>query len=194
MKCTKLQVFYTKKYPLDQDPVQQIADIVELLRYAGVSYVAADRGGGHVSNSMLRQALPSVKLYEIEYKAKLNDGMRFNTKSRSWVTDRTRAIAGLILEIKFQAIEFPTFSLMRSYFEDILTLSCEYNDRIRAYQIVRSTDTPDDFAHSCVYLRLLMRKILVKPGQQSYQLEDFNPAGKDTSGDDTADDEGNDEN
>lgn len=187
----KIQVFYTKKFPLDQDPAQQVAEIAEILRYAGVSAVAADRGGGHVSNSLLRQYLPNVKVHEIEYKAKLNDGMRFNSKSKSWITDRTRAVAGLILDIKNSAIVYPKFELMRPYFEDILTLMCEYNDRTRAYQIHRDSETPDDFAHSNTYLRLLLRKILPKPHQVTHALEDFNPQGKDVSGEDVIDGDDN---
>lgn len=171
----KLRVLYAKKYPVDQDPVDQVDDICKLINSAGCALVCADRGGGHVANAFLRKKLPWAKVHEIEYKAKVNAGMQYNDKSKTWITDRTRAIAGIIIDIKNQKIIFPDRSLMNNFFADLITLSCEYNDDLRAYQILRQVKVPDDFAHALTYLRIAAKKIGTKPTAREHTLEDFIP-------------------
>ena len=171
----KLRVLFAKKYPVDQDPVDQVEDICKMINSAGCAIVCADRGGGHVSNAFLRKKLPWAKVHEIEYKAKVNAGMQFNDQSRTWVTDRTRAMAGIIIDIKNQKMTFPSQTVMGPFFADLLTLSCEYNDNLRAYQILRQVDVPDDFAHALTYLRIAARKIGFLPPAKQYTLEDFYP-------------------
>ena len=146
-----------------------------MINSAGCAIVCADRGGGHVSNAFLRKKLPWAKVHEIEYKAKVNAGMQFNDQSRTWVTDRTRAMAGIIIDIKNQKMTFPSQTVMGPFFADLLTLSCEYNDNLRAYQILRQVDVPDDFAHALTYLRIAARKIGFLPPAKQYTLEDFYP-------------------
>lgn len=107
--------------------------------------------------------------------------MHFNVGSRSWITDRTRALAGVILDIKAGRMIFPKFSVMKDFAPDLLTLTCEYNDRIRAFQIIRDLNTPDDFAHTLVYLRLGARFFGPNPTKYQHKLEAFNPPDKDAS-------------
>jgi hypothetical protein len=81
--CTdgKLRVFFARKFPVDQDPTTQVDEICDIINRAGCSIVAADRGGGHVSNAFLRKKLTWAKVHEIEYKAKVTAGMQYSTKS-----------------------------------------------------------------------------------------------------------------
>lgn len=58
---------------------------------------------------------------------------------------------------------------------DLLTLSCEYNDTIRAFQIIRDPGTPDDFAHTLVYLRLGAKFFVPAPKRLKHDLEEFTP-------------------
>lgn len=176
-----IRVLYSKKYPVDQDPLNQIEDITKVITDSGAAIIVADRGGGSLANSVLRRNFPNKKVYEIEYKAKVQDGMHFNVGSRSWITDRTRALAGVILDIKAGRMIFPKFSVMKDFAPDLLTLTCEYNDRIRAFQIIRDLNTPDDFAHTLVYLRLGARFFGPNPTKYQHKLEVFNPPDKDAS-------------
>ena len=171
----KLRVLYAKKYPVDQDPLAQIENIISIIRKAGVALVVADRGGGSLANSTLRRHLPQMPVHEIEYKARVTAGMQYNAQSRSWVTDRTRAMAGVILDIKNQNMIFPAYAAMKDFIPDLLTLSCEYNDRLRAFQIIRDAGTPDDFAHTLVYLRIGAKQLGVNPRLRTYDLEEFQP-------------------
>jgi hypothetical protein len=172
----KLRVLYAKSYPVDQDPVDQVEDIVANISRAGCAIVAADRGNGHLANAFLKRKLPRAMVSEIEYKAKVNDGMKFNAKTMTWITDRTRAIAGMIIDIKRGDLVFPDYKVMEPFFPDLLTLSCVYNDNLRAFQILRKNDTPDDFAHALTYLRLASRVILPSPHALVHKLEDFIPS------------------
>ena len=172
----KLRVIYAKKFPVDQDPLSQIDELCSLIYPAAPAIIVADRGGGSLANSVLRKRFSGRPLYEIEYKAKVSDGMHFNAESKSWITDRTRAMAGVVLEIKAGRMIFPNFNLMKDEFApDLLTLSCEYNERIRAFQIIRDPGTPDDFAHTLVYLRLGARYFAPNPKRTVHTLEDFVP-------------------
>jgi len=168
----KLKVMSMKKYPLDQDPVEQVKAIAADLRKAGVVLICADRGGGHLHAALLRKEYPSARLIEIEYKAKFLPGMAYNDKSHSWITDRTRSLAGLVLDIKMSLLEFPPYMVCEPCFTDFLTLSCKYNDNLRAYQINRQTDVNDDVAHSTNYLRLAAKKFLPRPRARQHDLED----------------------
>lgn len=170
-----IRVIFSKKYPVDQDPLGQIDDIVNIIYKCRPSIIVADRGGGSLANSVLRKRCDRMHVYEIEYKAKVSDGMHFNADSKSWITDRTRALAGVVLDIKAQKIAFPSYAAMADFSSDLLTLSCEYNDRIRAFQIIRDSNTPDDFAHTLVYLRLGCRYFLPNPHQRTHSLEEFQP-------------------
>jgi hypothetical protein len=169
----KLQVFFAKKFPVDQDPVNQVEEIAGYINEAGCLWIAADRGGGHTANAFLKKKLAWGKLHEIEYKAKVLKGMEYNLKSKSWVTDRTRAMAGVVIDIKSAAMQFHGSAEMKTYFDDLLTLSCEYNDNLRAYQILRNIDVPDDFAHALTYLRIAAKKIAPRPDALVYDLDEF---------------------
>lgn len=170
-----LRVMYAKKYPVDQDPVAQVEEICDTIARAGCCLVAADRGNGHVANAFLRKKLTYARICEIEYKSKVTEGMRYSDKSKTWITDRTRAIAGIVIDIKQQKIQFPIYKVMSPFFEDLLTLSCAYNDNLRAYQILREGETPDDFAHALAYLRLAAKMIGPAPTKKIHQLEEFYP-------------------
>lgn len=170
-----IRVTFSKKYPMDQDPLGQIEDIVKIINQTRPSIIVADRGGGSLANSVLRKQCPNQRVYEVEYKAKVTDGMHFNPDSKSWITDRTRAMAGVVLDIKAQKMIFPRRAAMEDFAPDLLTLSCEYNERIRAFQIIREPSTPDDFAHTLVYLRLGARYFLPNPHQRTHSLEEFQP-------------------
>lgn len=171
-----MQVVFAKKYPVDQDPLAQIEDITSLIAGANAAIIVADRGGGSLANSVLRRNFPNKHIYEIEYKAKLQAGMKFNVDSKSWITDRTRAIAGMILDIKAQKITFPNYEVMRDTFApDLLTLMCEYNDRTRSFQIIRDLNITDDFAHTLVYLRLGAKFFFPNPHKNEFALEEFQP-------------------
>jgi hypothetical protein len=169
----KLHVFFAKKFPVDQDPVDQVEEVLSLINGAGCLWVAADRGGGHTANAFLRKGLAWGKLHEIEYKPKVLRGMEFNPKSKSWITDRTRAMAGMIIDIKMKRFLFHGYGIMKPFFDDLLTLTCEYNDNLRAYQILRNIDVPDDFAHALTYLRIAAKKIAPRPDLRVYELEEF---------------------
>lgn len=169
----KLRVMYARKFPIDQDPTSQIDDIVNDISTAGCALVVADRGGGHVANDFLKKKLTWARVAEIEYKAKVTKGMYFNPQSGSWITDRTRAIAGIIIDIKSQNMIFPDGIAMKPYFTDILSWSAEYNDRLRHYQIIRALNVPDDFGHTLVYLRLGAKKLLISPRTTEHSLEDW---------------------
>ena len=171
-----LQVIYSKKFPVDQDPLAQIEEIVKIVYPAAPAIIVADRGGGSLANSVLRKRFPNRPVFEVEYKAKVNDGMHFGEDSKSWITDRSRAMAGVILDIKAGKIRFPNYAVMKDEFApDLLTLSCEYNERIRAFQIIRDPGTPDDFAHTLVYLRLGARYFAPNPHKRVHNLEEFAP-------------------
>lgn len=175
----KLQVIYAKKFPMDQDPFDQVEEIADIVNRSGARILAADRGGGHHANSHLRNKLTWTKVHEIEYHPKVTKGMYFNDKSRTWITDRTRALAGIIIDIKTQAIEFPAWGVMGStMFPDLLTLTCKYNEGNRAYQVLRGKGQTDDFSHALCYLRLAAKKLLTKPQAKEHQLEDFDPPDK----------------
>lgn len=178
-----LRVLYAKKFPVDQDPAMQVEEICSLINQAGCTIVAADRGNGHVANSLLRKNLRFSRVVEIEYKAKVNEGMVYNNKTKTWITDRTRAIAGVILDIKLRTMVYPRYEEMKPFFDDLFTLSCAYNDNLRAYQILRKNNVPDDFAHALVYLRLGARFIGCKPNAKKHALEQFTPDIGVTAGD-----------
>lgn len=171
----RLRVMYSKKFPIDQDPTTQVDEIASLINQAGVSVVGADRGGGVYANGFLKKRLRSASLHEIEYKAKVNAGMQYNIEARAWMTDRTRAIAGVVSDIKNQAIVFPAHNVCRDSFTDLLTLTCEYNEKLRCFQIIREINTPDDFAHTLCYLRIAAKKIALAPRAQVHDLEEFIP-------------------
>lgn len=171
----KFKVLFAKKFPVDQDPAVQVDEISYLINAAGCAVVCADRGNGHVANSLLRRNLRFSKVHEIEYKAKVSEGMVYNSKTKTWITDRTRAIAGIIVDIKTQVMEFCRYEDMDDFFADLYTLSCAYNDNLRAYQILRQNDVPDDFAHSLVYLRLAAKFIAMRPKSTKHALEMFSP-------------------
>lgn len=172
----KLRVMYSKKFPVDQDPYNQIEEIVKIIYPANPAILVCDRGGGSLANSVMRKKFPHVPLYEVEYKAKVQDGMHYNVQSKSWITDRSRAMAGVILDIKGGKMVFPCFGIMKDNFmPDLLTLSCEYNDTIRAFQIIRDPGTPDDFAHTLVYLRLGAKFFVPAPKRLKHDLEEFTP-------------------
>lgn len=179
-KNGKLRVIFSKKYPVDQDPLSQIEDIVKIVYPANPAILVCDRGGGSLANSVLRRHFPKKPLYEVEYKAKVNDGMHYSADSKSWITDRTRAMAGVVLDIKAQKIIFPNYNkIMKDQFApDLLTLSCEYNEKIRAFQIIRDIGTPDDFAHTLVYLRLGAKFFAPSPKRLVHNLEQFDPPSK----------------
>ena len=106
--------------------------------------------------------------------------MHYSADSKSWITDRTRAMAGVVLDIKAQKIIFPNYNkIMKDQFApDLLTLSCEYNEKIRAFQIIRDIGTPDDFAHTLVYLRLGAKFFAPSPKRLVHNLEQFDPPSK----------------
>ena len=170
-----IRILYAKKYPVDQDPTEQVTEICKYINDAGCFMVAADRGNGHVANSFLKKALPNVRIAEIEYKAKVSNGMQYNDKTRTWITDRTRAVAGIVIDIKRRKLIFPHRDLMGTFFDDLITLSCAYNDNLHAYQILRQGNAPDDFAHSLTYLRLAARFMVASPRATVHALEEFSP-------------------
>lgn len=175
-KDGRVRVIYSKKFPVDQDPLAQIEEIAKIIYPANPALLVCDRGGGSLANSVLRKKFPRIPMYEIEYKAKVQDGMHYNANSRSWITDRSRAMAGVILDIKSQRIVFPSYPVIKENFApDLLTLSCEYNESIRAFQIIREADVPDDFAHTLVYLRLGARYFAPNPHKKQFKLEEFTP-------------------
>lgn len=174
-KDGRLRVLYSKKFPVDQNPVDQVDEIASLINRAGCVVVAADRGGGVYANAFLKKKLTWATLHEIEYKAKVNAGMQYNKDARSWMTDRTRAMAGVIIDIKNSRIVFPRSSVIKEFTPDLLTLACEYNERIRCFQIIRDINTPDDFAHTLVYLRIAAKKIAPAPRASVHELEEFQP-------------------
>lgn len=184
-KDGKLQVIFTKKFPVDQDPLAQMDELVKLIYPANPAIIVSDRGGGSLANSILRKRFPKQRCYEIEYKAKVNDGMHFSPESKSWITDRTRAMAGVILDIKAGNMVFPNYNIcMKDYVApDLLTLSCEYNERIRAFQIIRDIGTPDDFAHTLVYLRLGAKFFAASPSKFTFALDEFSPPNREKSED-----------
>lgn len=170
-----IRVFYAKKFPVDQDPTEQVTEICREINAAGCFLVAADRGNGHVANSFLKKALPNTRIVEIEYKAKIAQGMYYNDKTKTWITDRTRAVAGIIIDIKRKKFIFPRQEVMSTFFDDLITLSCAYNDDLRAYQILRQGGAPDDFAHALTYLRLGARFLVSAPRALNHALEEFSP-------------------
>lgn len=171
----KLRILFSKKFPIDQNPVDQVDEIAGIINVSGCAVVAADRGGGVFANAFLRRKLAHAKLHEIEYKAKVNAGMQYNVEACSWITDRTRALAGVIIDIKRGDMIFPCIESMVEFTPDMLTLSCEYNERIRAFQIIREISTPDDFAHTVCYLRIAAKKIAPSPRATVHELEEFMP-------------------
>lgn len=171
----RLRVFYSKKFPIDQNPVEQVEEIASIINRAGVAVVCADRGGGVYANGFLKKALAFATLHEIEYKAKVNAGMQYNAQARAWITDRTRAIAGVIIDIKSENMVFPSYAVMQEFKDDLLTLACEYNERIRAFQIIRDVNTPDDFSHTLCYLRIACKCIAPNPRATEHALEEFIP-------------------
>lgn len=171
-----LRIMYSKKFPVDQDPVAQVNEIAKIINDAGVTCVAADRGGGVFANGFLKKQLLHSTIHEIEYKAKVNAGMQYNKDAKDWITDRTRAMSGVMSDIKGKKMIFPGGTFGREFFPDLLTLTCEYNDRLRCFQIIREINTPDDFAHTLVYLRIAAKKIGLAPkGAQVIDLEEFSP-------------------
>lgn len=171
-----VRIIFSKKYPVDQDPLTQMEDITKLIKDANVAIIVADRGGGSLANSVLRRNFPTKHVYEIEYKARVQAGMKYNAESKSWVTDRTRAIAGIVLDIKAKKIIFPAYKIMEDTFApDLLTLMCEYNERTRSFQIIRDTNVTDDFAHTLVYLRLGAKFFLPNPHRTEFPLDEFQP-------------------
>ncbi|MDD2230763.1 MAG: phage terminase large subunit family protein [Candidatus Cloacimonetes bacterium] len=183
MDCNgNLRILFTKKFPVDQDPTSQVDEIAGLINRAGCAVVAADRGGGVFANGFLKKKLSWARLHEIEYKAKVNAGMQFNKDAQSWMTDRTRAMAGVISDIKNCKLVFPDFDIMREYFSDVLTLACENNEKIRCFQIIREMNTPDDFAHTLSYLRIAAKKIAPAPSLLVHELDTFQPPDKHQGG------------
>jgi hypothetical protein len=174
-KDSRTRVMYSKKFPIDQNPVDQVEEVASIINRSGASVVAADRGGGVYANAFLRKSLAWASLHEIEYKAKVNAGMQYHKDAKSWMTDRTRAMAGVIIDIKNERIVFPRGEAMKDFAPDLLTLSCEYNERIRAFQIIRDINTPDDFAHTLVYLRIAAKCIAPNPRATTHELEEFVP-------------------
>lgn len=174
-KNKNLRVIYAKKFPVDEDPAQQVDNIATIINSAGVSCVCADRGGGVYANGFLKHKLKRASLHEIEYKAKVNAGMQYNKDSQSWITDRTRALAGIIAGIKSNTIIFPAMPFGTEFFPDLLTLSCAYNDRLHCFQILRESTVTDDFAHALTYLRIAAKYITASPREVEYQLDEFIP-------------------
>ena len=170
-----LRIFFSKKFAVDQDPISQLDEIVGYIRAAGVSVICADRGGGSLANSVLRRKLPRIAVHEIEYKAKVLSGMQYNKDAMSWMTDRTRAMGGVVLDIKSRKFVFPCRESMSSFFPDILTLTCDYNEKLRNFQITRGLNCPDDFAHSLVYLRIAAKFISKNQRATVHDLEQFQP-------------------
>ena len=170
-----LRVMYSRKFPVDEDPVSQVDEIAQIINDSGAVVTAADRGGGVYANGFLKKKLRRSIIHEIEYKAKVNAGMQFNKDSKSWITDRTRALGGVISDVKSQKVIFPGGGFSKEFFDDMLTLTCEYNERIRCFQIIREITVPDDFAHTLVYLRVAARFLAINPRALTHELEAFNP-------------------
>ena len=180
-QSNKLRTIFTKFYPIDQQPEEILKDIIANVVKAGVRAVGADRGNGQVMNSLLRKELKNfrIRVHEYEYKAKVDAGMTFNAKSKTWIVDRTRAMAGVILDIKLKNMVFPTGRCMDEPRSNLLGLTAEYNEKMRYYQIISSRGSLDDFAHGLVYLRLTARHVATNSisgnPNTTIKLEQFTP-------------------
>jgi len=157
----KYDVLFAKKYRY-RDRLEQIAELCQLYKDYICCAVGCDAGVGLTDNLILREKLGMENIYEFQYCAP-NKMLRYDEDTCQFITNRTKTLGLLFLDLNKGKILFPKAEDSMDFFKDILSLREQVRTSVggRKKYYDRNPSIPDDFAHALNFA-ILTAKLLTK--------------------------------
>lgn len=155
----KLECLYGKRLHSAASHIEEVKEILEIVKHLQITYVAHDYGGsGSSRESLLVQAgLPIGMLVPFNYVGSISrDMITFHDSTpecsrRYYSLDKSKSLVMLITCLKVGFVAFPKYECCRNVVDDFLALIEEKREspsRSDIYLIRRNAQLPDDFVHS----------------------------------------------
>lgn len=160
------RVVYIKKYSGGlSDAVEQVEDMLNIIRMYGVKLTLADTGDGRTSNALMVNALGPRSFAEVYEHGSQKKKITWDSVGGKYVINRTQMMLDRFMEIRKGKIEFFKYEHMAPFVNDFLSI---YSDYSEATRLTRYDHTaPDDAFHSFMFCRIAS---LVLSGELSKYL------------------------
>ena len=155
----KLECFYGKRLHSATSHIDEVKEILDIVKHLQINYVAHDYGGSGSSREalMVQAGLPISKLVPFNYVGSISkDMITFHDStpecSRKYYSlDKSKSLVMLVACLKTGFLNFPKYEACRGVVDDFLALieeKREVPNRSDIYLIRRNSQLPDDFVHS----------------------------------------------
>lgn len=156
-QAMQLKLIHVHRY-INPDIFKQVDDIAQKILAFGVTAVGVDLGAGFAQSRILEEKI-KMPVQRFMYVGEQMKMLKWYKEGQYWKVNRTQAMTETFVMMKKQRFWFPKWGLFQHFAKDILTIYEEplddrnNNDR---FKYDHPEDSPDDFAHVCVYGALLL--------------------------------------
>lgn len=146
----KYHVLYAKKFTGHEADFAFLHDeIPRLMKVWNAKFIAADNGMGEATNSELRARVGFEKVIAFQHESAQREKVLWNKKLLAYTLNRTQAMTDVFSLLKNDKIEFPVWSDMETFMDDILNIQIEYDEQLGRMRYINIA--ADDFFHALVY-------------------------------------------
>ena len=143
---------------VQNDPFKQVERIAHLVIAFGVNVIGVDWGAGFMQSLHLEQLLRRP-VHRFMYVGEQAELIKWDKESTLWKVNRTQAMTETFMRMRDKSFWFPEWNFFKNFAKDILSIFMEpVDDKVTKNDKIRydhPADSPDDFAHTCVYAQLL---------------------------------------
>lgn len=160
-KTGRIKLIHVHRY-MDPDIFRQVDDIAKRIIAFGASQVGVDWGAGFAQSRILEEKIKRP-VHRFMYVSEMAELMRYDKEAQLYKVNRTQAMTETFLKMRKQLFHFPEWRQFEEFAKDILCIFVEPLDDKRSmndkFKYDHPADSPDDFAHTCVYANLLYHMI-----------------------------------
>ena len=160
----KFQVVHFSRFQGSEDPNRVIDLVTKLCREFRVRVVGTDgSGNGVMHNWTLAEKLQGqAKIVGITY-SDSNHKIQAQGPLLKWTIDRTENMAFLFHWIRKRQMEFPRLEDVRSFVEEFLNVTAEYDNYSHSIRYTKPETQRDDAVHSATYALVVARNFACPP-------------------------------
>ena len=160
------KVIFMKKYTgVMSDAVDQVNDILLIVRQYKCQLVLADTGDGRTSNAMMVNALGPRRFAEVYEHGAQKKKINWDAIGGKYIISRTQVMLDMFMEIRRGKVEFFKYEKFSAYVNEFLSIYTDYSEQTRLTRYDHTS--PDDSFHSYMFCRIAS---LVLSGEYSKYL------------------------
>jgi len=150
----KYKVYYVHRLKV-ADPIEQVDFLSRLLKTYKVRIAVCDMGFGDMKVQELR-ALTGIPVIGCYYSSTKVRSIIYKEKENMIHVNRTWALSEVFRLLKRRRFEFPRYSIMAEFFEEILNVTTEVHQVQGQDTImyIHDAEHPDDFLHALNYFKI----------------------------------------